>query len=208
MRRCTFAVLLLALAACNETQTAAQSSAAQTTAAPQNPDAVVAEIGGRKITLKELDDKWQALDPGERARVPQLLYQNRRNVLDQWVGDLLIEEAAKAASLTPEQYVDQQTAKRAKAVTDADVQQFYEANKDRTQGRTFDQLRAPITDYLKGQREQQARAQLVDELKTKRGNAVRVMLDPPRVEVQLAQHDPAIGPASAPVTIVEFSDYQ
>ena len=44
---------------------------------------VVAELGGRKVTLKELDEKWQALDPGEQARVTQLLYQNRRNALDQ-----------------------------------------------------------------------------------------------------------------------------
>jgi hypothetical protein len=203
MRRCTFAVLLLALTACSGTQTAAQS-----TAAPQNPDAVVAEIGGRKITLQELDEKWQAVDPGERARVTQLLYQNRRNVLDQLVGDLLIEEAAKAANLPADKYLEQETATRTQPITDADVQQFFEANKDRTQGRTFDQLRGPITEYLTGQRELQARAQVVDELKRKRGNTVRVMLDPPRIAVELAAHDPAIGPASAPVTLVEFSDYQ
>jgi hypothetical protein len=203
MRRGTFAVLLLALAACSETQTAAQSAAP-----PQNPDAVVADIGGRRITLKELDDKWQTLDPGERARVTQLLYQNRRNVLDQMLGDLLIEEAAKAANLQPAQYLEQETAKRAQAITDAEILQFYEANKDRAQGRTLDQLRGPITDYLKSQREQQARAQIIDDLKRKRGNAVRVLLDPPRQHVELAAHDPAIGPASAPVTIIEFSDYQ
>lgn len=208
MRRCTFAVLLLALAACNETQTAAQSAAAPSAAPPQNPDAVVADISGRKITLKELDDKWQEVDAGERARVTQLLYQNRRNVLDQMIGDLLIEEAATAAKITPEQYLEQETAKRVRQVTDAEVQQFFEANKDRTQGRTLDQLRGPISEYLKGQREGQARAQIIDELKNKRGNAVRVMLDPPRVQVELAQHDPSVGPASAPVTIVEFSDYQ
>ena len=40
MRRCMFAVLLLALAACSGTQTAAQSAGA---AAPQRDDAVVAE---------------------------------------------------------------------------------------------------------------------------------------------------------------------
>lgn len=205
MRRCPFAVLLLALTACSGTQTAAQSSAA---GPPQTQDAVVAEIGGRKITLKELDDKWQSVDPGERARVTQLLYQNRRNVLDQLVGDLLIEEAAKAANMQPAQYLEQETKKRAQAVTEAEIQQFYEANKDRAQGRTMDQLRGPITDYLKSQRELQARAQIVDDLKGKRGNAVRVMLDPPRQAVDIAAHDPSIGPATAPVTIIEFSDYQ
>ncbi len=100
MRRLVFSALLLAVTACSGTQTAAQGS-------PQTPDQVVAEVGGRKITLKELDEKWQAVDPGEQARVTQLVYQNRRNILDQLMGDLLIEEAAKAANLAPEAFVKQ-----------------------------------------------------------------------------------------------------
>jgi len=204
MRRLLIAASLVALAACSGTQTSAQGGGQ-----PQAADAVVAEIGGRKITLKELDDKWQSLDPGERARVTQLLYQNRRNVLDQMIGDLLIEEAAKAAGTTPAQYLEQETKKRSQPITDADIQQFFEANKERAQGRTIDQLRGQITDYLRSQREQQARAQVIDELKKKRGAAgVRVMLDPPRQTIELAAHDPAMGPLSAPVTLVEFSDYQ
>ena len=50
-------------------------------------------------------------------------------------------------------------------MTDAEVQQFFEANKERAQGRTLDQLRQPIQEFLAGQRQQQARAQLVDDLK-------------------------------------------
>jgi hypothetical protein len=204
MRRLLIAASLAALAACSGTQTSAQGGGQ-----PQPADAVVAEIGGRKITLKELDDKWQSLDPGERARVTQLLYQNRRNVLDQMIGDLLIEEAAKAAGTTPVLYLEQEIKKRAQPITDADIQQFFEANKERAQGRTIDQLRGPITDYLRSQRAQQARAQVIDELKKKRGAAgMRVMLDPPRQTIELAAHDPAMGPISAPVTLVEFSDYQ
>ena len=37
---------------------------------------------------------------------------------------------------------------------------------------------------------------------------VKVLLDPPRVTVKLEPHDPTIGPATAPVAMVEFSDYQ
>jgi hypothetical protein len=201
-----FGVLLLALTACGGTNTAAQGSPQAT--ASQNPDQVIAEVGGRKITLKELDEKWQSLDPGERARITQLLYQNRRNVLDQFMGDLLIEDAAKAAGLSAVQYLEQERKKREQPITDADIQQFFESNKDRAQGRTLDQLRGPITEYLQSQREQQTRAQIVDDLKNKRAGDVKVLLDPPRVNVALELHDPALGPATAPVTIVEFSDYQ
>jgi protein-disulfide isomerase len=193
-------LILGSTAACTSAETAPAEQA-------QTQDAVVAEVGGRKITLKDVDDRWQSLDPGERARVTQTLYQHRRNVLDQMVGDLLIEDAAKKASLPVAQFVEQEAGKRIKPVTDADVQQFYEANKDRAQGRTLDQLRGPIQEFLAEQRKQQARAQLIDDLKHTSGG-LRVLLDPPRVAVAVAPTDPVKGPASAPITIVEFSDYQ
>ena len=90
--------------ACADAQTApAEQAPPSATLDARTPDAVVAEVGGRKITMKELDDRWQSMDPAERARVTQLLYQNRRNVLDQMVGDVLIEEAAKAAGMPADQ---------------------------------------------------------------------------------------------------------
>ena len=181
--------------------------AAQAPAPASNPDQVVAEIGGRKVTLKELDAKWEEFDAAERARVTQLLYQNRRNMLEQLVGDILIENAAKAAGQPVDAFVAQDAAKRAQPVGDAEIAQFYEQNKDRAQGRTLDQLRGQIKDFLESQRKQQARAQLIAELKAK-GNDVKVLLDPPRYAVAVEDHDPIRGEATAPVTLVEFSDYQ
>ncbi|MEW6321899.1 MAG: hypothetical protein AB1635_12550 [Acidobacteriota bacterium] len=209
MRYPVLGVLLVAGIACGNAQsTAPPAGAGQSAPAGQSSGAVVAEVGGRQITLQQLDDRWLALDPAEQARVTQLMYQNRRTVLDQMVGDLLIEDAAKAAGLTPEQYVQQESAKRVQPVTDAEIAAFYEQNKDRAQGRTLADLREPIRDFLNGQRQQQARAMLVDELKTKSGTPVRVLLDPPRRNVEIAAHDPSAGPENAPITIVEFSDYQ
>ena len=204
-------LLIAATLACADAETASQTattSAAPSSGASSSPtqDAVVAEVAGRKITLKELDDRWQQTDPGERARITQLLYQNQRNVLDQMIGDELIAQAAKATGMPVEKYVAEQTAKLLTPVTDADIEEFYNINKDRTQGRTLDQLKGPIRDFLAGNRKAQARAQLVDNLKEK--SALRVMLTPPRQHVELASHDPAVGPATAPVTLIEFSDYQ
>ena len=183
------------------------SAAGQSTAPAAGQDQVVAEVGGRKITLKDVDDKWEQFDAAERTRVTQLLYQNRRNMLDQLVGDALIEQAAKAAGLAVETYATQETAKRMQPVTDADLQQLFEQNKDRAQGRTLDQLRGPMQEFLDGQRRLQARAQLVDELRQK-SSTTKVMLDPPRYTVALASHDPVRGESTAPITLVEFSDYQ
>jgi len=199
------ALLMLVVATaigCTSAQTAPAEQAAS-----QPPDAVVAEVAGRKITLKEVDDRWQALSPSERARVVQLLYQNRRNVLEQMIGDVLIENAAKAANKTTSQYLEEETQKRVTPVSDAEIAQFFESNKDAARGRTLEQLREPIRQYLTEQKKQQARAQLTGELSTGAGR-VRMLLDPPRQEVAIAAADPVRGPAAAPVTIIEFSDFQ
>jgi len=193
----------LAVTACSESS----SAAGQLPAPASNPDQVVAEVAGRAVTLQEVDAKWEEFDAAERARVTQLLYQNRRNMLDQVVGDILIENAAKAANLSVDDYLSQDAAKRAAPVTEQEVAQFFEANRDRAEGRTLEQLRGQITDFLASQRALQARAQLVEELKGK-GAGVRVLLDPPRYTVATAAIDPVRGPADAPVTIIEFSDYQ
>lgn len=195
---------VLTVTACSESS----SAAGQALPAPSaNPDQVVAEVAGRKVTLREVDAKWEEFDAAERARVTQLMYQNRRNMLDQVVGEILIEDAAKAAGMPVQAYLSQDAARRALPVTDQEVAQFFAANKDRTQGRTFEQLGPQIKDFLASQRTQQARAQLVDELKAK-STGVKVMLDPPRYTVATTASDPVRGPASAPVTIVEFSDYE
>ncbi len=197
-------ILGVVVTACSESS----DVAAQAQPAPaSNPDQVVAEVAGRKVTLKELDAKWEEFDAAERARVTQLLYQNRRNMLDQVVGEILIEDAAKAASLSVDAYVSQDSAKRAVPVTEQEIVQFFEANRERAQGRTLEQLRGQIKDFLDSQRTLQARAQLVEELKGKSA-AVKVMLDPPRYSVAVDNTDPALGEATAPVTLVEFSDYQ
>ncbi len=205
-------LLIVAALACTDAQTAPQRRASATAAAPQaapdlRQDTVVAEIGARKITLKDVDERWQSMDPAERARVTQLLYQNRRNVLEQIVGDTLIEEAAKAAGMPIDEWVKQETTKRLEQVTDADIQQFFDVNKDRAQGRTLDQLKGPIRDFLVGQRRAQAKAELVDDLKSK-SSSLRVLLEPPRHTIAVDAHDPVRGAASAPITIVEYSDYQ
>ena len=45
-------------------------------------------------------------------------------------------------------------------------------------------------------------------MKAKNGGAVKVMLEPPRYTVPSSASDPVRGNAAAPVTIVEFSDFQ
>src|SRR6187397_3124302 len=103
----TGAVALLAAAALCAACAEEPTASAQTPAPATNPDQVVAEVGGKPITLKDVDAKWEEFDAAERARLVQAMYQNRRNMLDQIVGDRLIENAAKAAGQPAAAFVAQ-----------------------------------------------------------------------------------------------------
>ena len=105
-------------------QSPAPAPAPPSSATSGGTDPVVAEVGGRKITLSEVDAKWQEFDAAERARLTQLLYQNRRNMLELVMGDVLIADAAKAANMTPEAYTEREIAKRSQPITEAEIQKF------------------------------------------------------------------------------------
>ena len=125
MRRLIFnraGVVLLVLgtvmsAACADEPTAS----AQAPTAASNPDQVVGEVAGTPITLKDVDAKWEEFDAAERARVLQAMYQSRRNMLDQIVGERLIANAAKAAGQSVEAFVEADTVKRLNGETVAET---------------------------------------------------------------------------------------
>ena len=168
---------------------------------------VAARIGDRSITVRELDEKWRATDAAQHAEALQALYDGRRNALENMIADMLIGEEAKKKGMSPDAFVESEISKRVKPVGDAEVVTFYQSNINQMQGRSLEQMSPAINRYLADQQRDTARMALVAELK-KAGPAIRVSLDAPRMTVALAPTDPALGPASAPVTLVEFSDFQ
>ncbi|MEZ5419198.1 MAG: thioredoxin domain-containing protein [Vicinamibacterales bacterium] len=200
------ALALVALVAggCADAQTAPPQAPAAGTG---DQNQVVATVGGKTFTLKDVETRWQEDDPAERARVTQLLYQHRRQSLDQLVGDYLIEQAAAKAGTTKEKYVEAELSKRRGDITDAEIQRVYDDNRDRVGTSTVAELKDSITAFITRNRDAQNLAILVGELKAG-GPAVTVTLDPPRYDVQITDDDPVRGPKDAPITIVEFSEYQ
>lgn len=198
-------VALAGGAACADAQSAPQAQGPAAGTGDQNQ--VVATVGDRKFTLKDVEARWQEEDPAERARVSQLLYQHRRQSIDMLVGDYLLEGAAKKAGLTKEKYLETELEKRRGPISDADIQKVFEENRDRVGLSTIADLKDSITKFIAGNRDAQNLAIMVSELKAA-GPAVSIALDPPRYEVAIAAHDPWRGPANAPITIIEFSEYQ
>lgn len=202
IRRCSlaFASVLLLGAACG--QAPASQTSGSTGGATSADDTVAASIGEREITLAEVDEK--ALQAN--MSVYQELYNARRQALEEIVADALIEQEASRRGVTTDDLLSQEVTSKVAPVTEEDVQAFFDGNRARLGGRTLDQIGSQIRQYLGAQQANVARDSFLSELKTKAGVAIH--LDPPRVPVQVASNEPVKGPADAPVTIVEYSDFQ
>jgi len=183
------------------------SAPAQQSSSPQGSSEVVAHLGDRAITLSDVEKRWAEMSPAEHAQAQQALYDGRRAALDDIIAGILIEQAAKAKGVAKEKYTQDEMSQRVKQVTDADVTTFYEGNKERMQGRSLETMTPAIRQFLEQQRQTAARESLIAELR-KGAPAVKTTLAPPRQQIALTADDPAQGSASAPVTIIEFSDFQ
>jgi protein-disulfide isomerase len=166
-----------------------------------------ARIGDRTITVRELDDRWKQEDPAAKAQAEQAVYDGRKAALEAIIADSLVAQAAKATGATTEAFVQAEVAKRLKPVTDTDVRNFYVQNSERMQGRSFEQMSGAIHQYLEQQHQTDAKQALIADLR-KSGPPIRVAMDPPRATVQVSPDDPSIGKPDAPVTVVEYSDFQ
>jgi protein-disulfide isomerase len=168
---------------------------------------VAARVGDRVITMEEVEARWRSENPVQHAQAMQAVYEGRRAALDAVIAEMLLAEAAKGSGLSPEAYVEAEIARRATLPSDADVESFYRANIGQMQGGTLEDMAPLITRFLEEQARNSAREALVASLR-RSGPAIRVSLDTPRYPVEVDASDPSMGSASAPVTIVEFSDFE
>ena len=172
-------------------------------ASAPSPDAneIAAEVGGEKITVGELDTqaKERLYVRETRNGDASAVYELREEALEAWIEERALANEAKKRGIDVDALVAEEVAKRG-PVTDAEVSAFYEANKSRVQGRTLEQLADDIRRHLESLREHEVRDALV-----KQANA-SIRLEPPRVQV--SSSGPALGPDDAPVTLIEFSDFQ
>jgi protein-disulfide isomerase len=194
--------LLIAIPGCGNAAPGSTGQAQAPSPGPAGRGDVLATVDGVAITRAEVEDALGAA----LAKVEEQAYQMRRDQLDDLIATRLIEREAKKRGVTVDALLEQQIAARVAPVTDGDVEAFVKVNRHRIQGDPAN-LTAQIKGYLASQREAQRRTEFVESL---RGAAkVEVQLKAPpvfRANVR-TEGFPSRGPADAPVTIVEFSDF-
>ena len=165
---------------------------------------VLATIDGKAVTMADLEE----LVGGQLAQMDFEYYSPRHTLIDsamrRAVHDRLIEDEASSRGLTADALIEQVIEGQA-AVTDMEIQSFYLQNQAQLQGRTLEQLHPQIRDFL----ENQARQSTLDEFAAGLAEArdVVYVLEPFRVDLDITAA-PSFGPDDAPVTVVEFSDFE
>jgi len=161
----------------------------------------VATVAGTPISREDLEKHVKP----KLVEIENQRYEALSEGLDEMISEQLFEKEAKSRNVTVEQLEATEITSKVPEPSDAEVQKVYDENKSQLGNQTLDQVKPRIVEFLKQQKAGERQQAFVDELKAK--YKTTVSLKPPVVEVSAAGR-PARGPDKAPITIIEFSDYQ
>lgn len=167
-----------------------------------------ARVGDRVVTIEDVDREWQRTDSASYLAASRQLYEGRRRVASQMITDQVLATEAAARGMTVEALLAEEIPKRTLPMPDAAVTSLYLGLGDRTRGATLDQMRPAIRAWLAKHTEPElAKMNYVEEL-MKVSTRAETLLVAPRVDVAHTAQDVVLGPATAPVEIVAFGDFE
>jgi protein-disulfide isomerase len=175
------------------------SPVAAETAAKSEP---LAEVNGQAITADEVE---RAIGAPLR-KLEEQVFALKRQKLDALITEQLVTREATKRGLSVQALLDSEVAAKAGSVSDEEIENRYQAQKAQLKG---DEARGreQIKSQLQAQRLAARRQAFLESLRSQA--QVVVYLKPPpvfRAEVS-TEGAPFRGPATAPVTIVEFQDF-
>ncbi len=159
-----------------------------------------AVLNGQAITEEEMNK----LAKNRMMKVMSQMYDIQRDAIDQIIDERLLEAEAKKQGKTIQDLIKSVQSKAA-AVTEDEAKMMYEMQKKSFGDQTFDQVKTRLMSQMEAQKKQAAVGEFIESLRTKAD--IKVNLSRPRAEVSV-DDDPSKGPKTAPVTLIEFTEYQ
>jgi len=174
-------------------------------AAEADDSAPAIRIGNELITVAELDTwiKDQLFEQETEGGKPGKLYEVRASAAENLIAQRLLDAEAERLGTDADALIEAEAKKRL-SVTDAEVQRFYDDNKKSFGERPMEDMKAQIREHLERRAAPEAARSYVQQLRDAAN--VEILLE--RTRTPVAATGPARGPEDAPVTIIEFSDYQ
>lgn len=166
-------------------------------------DAVVATIGGTPLKAAILKERLKPIIYQMRSEV----YEAERKRAEQMVDDLLLLAEASKRQVGPEEIIRKEISEKVQTPTEAEVTKFYSDNKARISGE-LNSVKNQLVAYLQSENRKKLEKELSDKLR-QNAEVKWLITEPPQpVQAVSVDDDPSKGPAGAPVTVVEFTDFQ
>jgi protein-disulfide isomerase len=167
------------------------------------PTTVVATIAGQPLKAESVIERLKPVIYKMRLEA----YELTRQRADQLVDNTLLLAEAQRRQIGPEQIIRAEISDKVRNPTEEEIAKFYSENKARISG-DLDSVRNQVATYLQNESRQRLEKDLSARLR--KGADVRWLITEPAQPVQniSVDDDPARGEVSAPVTVVEFTDFQ
>jgi protein-disulfide isomerase len=168
-----------------------------------SPATVLATVAGKTITAGTIDERTRPMVYKLRLNT----YLMESQALDQAIYNLLLLSEASRRGVAPEDLVRSEISDKTHQPTEVEISKFYAQNQSSIKG-PLDSVRSQIASYLQDQEQQKLESALAEKLRKQA--SIRVLLAEPAPLVQSisVDDDPVRGDANAPVTVVEFTDFQ
>ncbi|HVN85141.1 MAG TPA: DsbA family protein [Candidatus Binatia bacterium] len=160
---------------------------------------VLATVDGRPVTEAEV----RKLVQGKLIALESQMYDAKKEGVDAVISNRLLEREADVRKTTVEKLLADEVDSHIATPDPAQVEALYNENKEQFQ-QPLEAVRDLIANQIHLNAVQAARDAYVQQLRARA--KVTMKLQPPLVVV--SGTGPSRGPANAPVTIIEFSDYQ
>jgi len=171
---------------------------AGTGAFAQGDSAVVADVGGVKITLGELEQEESA----KLLAAHYQYYQAQSKALEELIDKKLLEQKAKSENLTVDQLIDRDIKSQVKDPSEDQMKVYYEGLET---DQPYEAVRDKILEKIRQLRTDKIKATYVKQLRAQTN--VSIALAPPRAKVEVAEAQTQ-GSKTAKITLVEFADYE
>jgi protein-disulfide isomerase len=169
---------------------------------------VVARIDGAPVTAGELDDSVKGGIIRADIEHAEKIHELRSDGLEKLVNDRLVAKKAKAAGLTSEKLLDAEVYGKVAVPSETEMKELYDqAEAAGKKLPPFDQVKEEIAQFIRERKNDAALKSYTDQLRAEaKVETLLPALVLPKVVVEAV--GPSKGTASAPITIVEFSDYE
>jgi len=177
------------------------------------PPKTVDACGGGDQIVGYLNEEASTLAVLEQELINKLReheidrYNTLKSGLETMLANELFQQEADALGITLEDLILVEVGNKVPDPTELDVRNFFEEHKhEAPEVPVFEDVKDRISNVVKRRALKARRYDYLNELMAASGS--KNLLDPPRTSIEIPELTKMVGPPDAPITLVEFADYQ